>query len=201
MRALATIVAALAALSGPVALAALGERIFAPIGGVSVEQPDGWQLVPPDQSLTNLKTFDFEDPRVQRTLAAPLITLRRQPEEIGGLLPTIKVNYVAYPTVGHRGAVGATEDIIGMLRSAYIDLEVLEAPRAETIAGRPSARAQVACSVRQGGKVRQGEIEMIVIPRGNLGIYTLGFSYPAGQAAQNRAGFETVRTSLRIDAK
>ncbi|MEZ0243453.1 MAG: hypothetical protein ACAH11_08775 [Sphingomonas sp.] len=181
--------------------AAAQERIFAPVGGISIIKPAAWYLIPPDESLANLQGFEFEDPQVQRSLAAPLITLTRDPiGTVGGIIPTIKVNYVAYPGIGRLGAMGAVVEIIDIMRGAYADLKVLKAPYAATIAGLPGARALIAFSVRQNGRLLEGETEMVVIQRGNLGIYTLGYAYPAGQAARGAADFDMVFASLRIDA-
>lgn len=196
------VLAALAITLAAPAIAAMGERIYAPVGGISIEKPDGWYLIPPDESLRNLKALDFEDPRVQQSLTAALITLTRDhPDNVAGIIPTITIKYAAYPRIRERGAMGVTEDLIAAMRTAYSDFRVVEAPRPYSVAGHAGARALVVFTVRSQGGMESCEGELIIIPRGTIGVYSLALFWKAGEGAQTRAAFDAALASVRIDSK
>lgn len=182
------------------AVAAMGERIYAPVGGISIEKPDGWHLIPPDESLSNLKSLDFEDPRVQQSLTAALITLARdRPETVAGIIPTITVKYIPYPGVGERGPLGVTEDALTAMRRAYPGFRVIEAPHAYSLAGHKGGRARIAFTVGFRGEAETCEGELILIPRGTTGVYSLALFWAEGEGKQTRPIFDAALASLRID--
>lgn len=201
MKLLAVLFAALMIAAAP-APALAQERITAPVGGISIEKPAGWHLLPPDEVLANFKSIDLEDPRAQNIPNGPLISITRDlPDRAAGLIPTIKINYVAYPAVAQRGADGTMHDVIDAMRVSVPDIKVVEAPHAVTVAGRKAARARVTFTLNRDGAAMVAESEMIIVPRGSTGFFTISFSYPAGEAGQNRVIFDAALASVRIDAR
>jgi hypothetical protein len=196
------IAAAALAIAAPAAPAFAQERIAAPVGGISIEKPQGWHLIPPDEALSNMKTFDFDDPATAQTLQAPLITIMRTlPAETAGIIPTIKISYVRYPAIATRGPIGAIEDMIAQVRSVFPDLRMLDAPQPVTVAGRESARASVVFSLRSGNEVTQIQTDIILVPRGKAGFFSIGFAGLADDAPKNRKAFEAALESVRFDAQ
>lgn len=198
---LAAVFAALMLVAAP-ASAIAQERVTAPVGGISIAIPKSWHLIPPDESLKNMKGFDLENPQIAAEVKAPLITIMRErPENAAGIIPTIKASFTPYPGSGNRGAVAITEELVSQMPQIFPDFKVLTPTRPVTIAGRPGAGVRVGFSLKMGGELMPVETELYIVPQGKAGIFVIGFSYLGGQEPALRPTFDAALASVRIDAK
>lgn len=189
--------AALLAVAAP-AMAAAGERIAAPVGGISIEKPAGWSMLPPDATLRNIKEIDFDTPL--RPANAPLITLTKYPLSHPGIIPTIKVQYHYFPGATALGPEGVAKLMIGDLRRSLGDLTVVDEPAAIQVSAMPAAHARVSYTLRRGKESLGSITELWVVNRGN-GFFVIGAGYAPDEPAVSLSEINAALASVRIAAR
>jgi hypothetical protein len=177
------------------------ERVTAPIGGISIEKPGGWRIVPPSEAVANLGKIEFATPeqraRVVGDDPGPLITFLKYPDTHPGIIPTIKVNYRPAPGIGRVGAKGILNAMIETLRTGFGAAQILDAPTDVMLAGQPAAHMRVAFTINANGDSLPTISEMWVIPRGNY-MLVIGVAYADDEPAATHAEILAAIASVRI---
>jgi hypothetical protein len=200
MKLLAWMFAALLALAGP---AVAQERIAAAAGGISIEKPVGWTVMPPDRVLENVRGLTYESPEFRRVVdatGAPFITMIKYPADREGINPTMKVNYQRLPASMHSmGPVEVLTGVVGAMRSGFGEVDILVAPHAVQFAGAPGAHVRIAYTIKgAAGTPFETVSEMWIILRGGYAII-LGVGYGRDEPAATVSEIQGAALSFRID--
>lgn len=193
------IAAALLVMAAP-AVAAIGERIAAPVGGISIEKPAGWSVLPPDEALRNIRGIDFDTPGASRALRGPLITLTKYPLSHEGVVPTIKVNYHHFPAARELGPDGLAKLVIADLNRSLGEVKVLDAPSTVKVSGLSAGHFRVGYALRRGKQTADAVSEIWAVPRGN-GFFMIGVGYSPDEPAATHGEIEAAVASVKIEAQ
>lgn len=193
------IAAALLVMAAP-AVAALGERIAAPVGGISIEKPAGWSVLPPDEALRNIRSIDFDTPGASRALRGPLITLTKYPLSRPGVNPTVKINYHNFPAARELGPDGVAKLMVDDLRRSLGEITILDAPSALQVSGMPAGHLRVGYTLRRGEAAVPTISEIWVVLRGS-GFFVIGAGYAPDEPAATHGEIEAAVASVKIEAQ
>jgi hypothetical protein len=203
MKLLAFVLSALALLAVPAAPALAQERIVAPAGGISIEKPRGWNVIPPSAAMENLRGLRFDDPRVKAVIGqgeAPFIVLLKYPPDTEGVNPTLKVNYrpLAAPLRGMT-AIEVLNALYGAMSRTMDNVELLDAPAPVQFAGGTGAHFRLSYSlVGSGGTPFHVISEMWLTLRGDYAVI-LGAGYGADEPAETAAEIAAASRTFRIE--
>ncbi|MEZ0243454.1 MAG: hypothetical protein ACAH11_08780 [Sphingomonas sp.] len=204
MKLLALVLSALAVLALPAAPAfAQGERIVAPAGGISIEKPRGWNILPPDEAMENLRGLRFDDPRVQRAIGsgnAPFIVLLKYPADTEGINPTLKVNYRPLPpSLRGKSAVEVLSMLFESMRTTVNDVVLLDPPAPVQFAGGTGAHFRLSYTlVGSAGTPYKVISEMWMTLRGDYAVI-LGAGYGADEPPATAAEIAAASRTFRLE--
>jgi hypothetical protein len=203
MRLLVAALAALVALAAPAApaWAQTGERNEAGTVGISIALPRGWSRAPEGAATRSLLALDRKSPEFQRALESnqlePLIVIGKFPSPAGTSVPSIKIQYMAFP-LRDFPLIDLAARSIDSVRDGYgVEVTVLEPPAMTTIGGLPAAHRSVSFSVTRDGVVYPTVSEFWVVRRGNY-LFLIGANYDPAVAAATRAEIRAAIASIEI---
>lgn len=194
-------------LAVPVALAAPApafaqERIIAP-GGIAIDKPQGWSVLPVTPPVEKLRGLRFDDPEFRGALersSMPFLTLAKYPAGHSGINPTIEIRYEALARSGRppseEGMLAAAVDA---MRRDLGPLEVLDEPAMVQFAGAPGVHVRVACRSKPcAPRPLEKVIEIWITLRGGYAI-RLKAEYDRDAPAQTMVEIDGAVASFRIE--
>lgn len=134
---------AIAATIAPVQTA---ERITAPVGGISIDMPAGWQSYPVSAAIEGLRALDADTSQARKALAqesSPLLITIGKPSEVDqGVAPSIKIGLISPDGLGGASRAEVLRATLAQWRGKFIDMSELEPPTEIRFAGLPATRAR-----------------------------------------------------------
>jgi hypothetical protein len=182
------------------AQAQAGERISLPRLGIAMTVPDGWQRISPEEAIAHIADTSTVRAAYRREVGRaglPAIALRKAPlAEYAGPVPILNVLF--QELVVDRTAMEVMQRTARVSRRAIAGLEILEAPHAVRISGRPGAHMRVAYTTEQGGIAARGISEYWVVVRGGF-YFAFTSGYSPDEPPATRAAIHAAVASVRLD--
>ena len=187
----------------PIQVGAAGEKVSNKSLGFSIELPDGWIQLGADSFYENLGSVILEDPEFQKALAKraslPAVLATKHPEPYPDVNASIKVNVRPYGQLPTREPTEIISLVLGSIKKAFKDIEVVVGPEKVIINGSEAAHVSVKYTMTtDAGQFPIGS-DMWIIPTQHV-FYMIGVGYKQGEHADSDAALGAVKSFQLLQA-
>ncbi|MBD9480289.1 hypothetical protein [Pseudoxanthomonas sp. PXM02] len=164
-------------------------------------KPATWHFMSLQQHRENLKRVEFESDAFKQQVIAqstgPLVIITRHPEPYAGLNASLKVSVKPFGALPTREPVALVGMILPTLKQQLSGVQVIQEPRATTVAGLPAAHVVLHYTLgATDGDTFATASELWIVPNGDF-FYMIGAGYARGDA-ETRAEIAKVIDGLAI---
>lgn len=164
-------------------------------------KPATWHFMSLQQHRENLERVAFGSEAFKQQVIAqstsPLVMITRHPEPYAGLNASLKVSVKPFGALPTREPVPLLDMILPTLKQQLNGVQVIQAPRATTVAGLPAAHVVLHYTLgATDGDAFATASELWIVPNGDF-FYMIGAGYAQGDA-DTRAEIAKVVDGLAI---
>ncbi len=195
-----SVLAALLLLLAPFA-SADANRYENPTLQFALTKPSTWHFMSARENRENLERVQFGSDAFKRQVveqsAAPLVVITQYPEPHAGLNASLKVSVKPFGALPTREPAPLLSMILPVMQQQLNDVQVIQEPRATTVAGLPAAHVVLHYTLGTvDGDAFATASELWIVPNGDF-FYMIGAGYAQGDA-NTRAEIARVVEGLTI---
>jgi hypothetical protein len=177
------------------------ERIDFPSLGLSVARPLTWSTITAEENVRNLRSVEMDDRQLQelaiRYSAAPIVAFAKYKEPYADLNPSFKVNVRRLGSFAGQAPEQILAAAIPTLARMFADLKVSQQPTPTTLSGKRAAYAELAYTLRAGGKEMPTISQIWVVPSGPV-FFMIATGTRADEKKGTRAEARAIVDSIQL---